>query len=293
MPRSSTPPVKRRFAVAAEPTAAGAPDVSLRIADVGPRTGIRLRYLEQGDPAGPAVILLHGLADSSFSFSRILPGLSSRYRALALDQRGHGHSDRPADGYRPRRMAEDVLALMDALEIERAVLVGHSMGTFVAQQAALVAPARIAGLVLIGSAPSARNEVILEVQRSLIPQSEAVPEEFVREFQLSTMHHPVPDEFLAGVIAESLKVPARVWRAALDGLIEQEHFDGLGERRTPVLLLWGELDAIFSRGDQEALLAALPVASLRVYRETGHAPHWERPDDVLRDLEEFLRTTLG
>lgn len=293
MPRSSTQPVESRFAVAAEPSAPVTSGVSLRISDVRLRTGVRLRYLEQGDPAGPAVILLHGLADSSFSFSRILPGLSGRYRALALDQRGHGDSDQPWDGYHPRRMAEDVLALMDALAIDRAVLVGHSMGTFVAQRTALAAPARIAGLALIGSAPSARNEVIQEVQRSLVPVAEAVPEEFVREFQLSTVHHPVPDEFLARVIAESLKVPARVWRAALAGLIEEERFDGLGQRRTPVLLLWGELDAIFSRGDQEALLAALPVASLRVYRETGHAPHWERPDDVVRDLEQFLWTTLG
>ena len=245
MPRSSAQPVEPSFAVAAEPSAAVTSEVSPRIADVRLRTGVRLRYLEQGDPAGPAVILLHGLADSSFSFSRILPGLSGRYRALAPDQRGHGDSDRPADGYHPRGMAEDVLALMDALAIDRAVLLGHSMGTFVAQQAARAAPARIAGLVLLGSAPSARNEVLQEVQRSLLPLAEVVPEEFVREFQLSTVHHPVPDEFLARVIAESLKVPARVWRAALEGLIEAERFDGLGHRRAPVLHRWGELDAIF------------------------------------------------
>lgn len=170
---------------------------------------------------------------------------------------------------------------------------GTRLGTFVAQQAALAAPDRVAGLVLIGSAPSARNEVTLEVQRSLAPLPETVPEEFVKEFQLSTMHQPTPDEFLAGVVAESLKVPSRVWRAALGGLLEEERFTGLGESRTPVLLLWGELDAMFSRADQEALLAALPAATLRVYHETGHAPHWERPSEVVRDLEGFLRTTLA
>jgi non-heme chloroperoxidase len=58
----------------------------------------------------------------------------------------------------------------------------------------------------------------------------------------------------------------------------------------PALLIWGDRDAIFPRSEQEALVSALPVASLRVYRDTGHAPHWERPGEVVRDLENFLRT---
>lgn len=73
----------------------------------------------------------------------------------------------------------------------------------------------------------------------------------------------------------------------------EKPFTGLIEGRTPVLLLRGELDAMFSRADQEALLAALPAGILREYRETGHAPHWERPREVVRDLERFLRTTLA
>jgi non-heme chloroperoxidase len=286
MPTSSALPTP------AQPTAAPA-EPGPRVADVRLSTGVRLRYLEQGDPAGPVVILLHGLADSSFSFSRILPDLSGQYRVYAPDQRGHGDSDRPVDGYGPRDLAADVLAFMDALGVERAVLVGHSMGTFVAQQAALAAPGRVAGLILIASAPSARNEVLLEVQRSLAALPDTVPREFVKEFQLSTMHQPTPDEFLARVVAESLKAPSRVWRAALGGLLEWEPLTGPIQGKTPVLLLWGELDAIFSRADQEALLAALPAATLREYRETGHAPHWERPREVVRDLERFLRTTLA
>jgi non-heme chloroperoxidase len=73
----------------------------------------------------------------------------------------------------------------------------------------------------------------------------------------------------------------------------EERFTGLGATRIPALLLWGERDGLFSREEQEALVEALSVASLRVYRETGHAPHWERPREVARDIERFLRTTLG
>ena len=81
-----------------------------------------------------------------------------------------------------------------------------------------------------------------------------------------------------------------MWRAALAGLLESGRFTGLGDSWIPVLLLWGERDALVSRAEQDAMVSALQVASLKVYRETGHAPHWERPEDVVRDLERFLRT---
>ncbi|CAN5817458.1 hypothetical protein BH24GEM1_BH24GEM1_26840 [soil metagenome] len=188
-------------------------------------------------------------------------------------------------------MAGDVLAFMDAMGIRRATLVGHSMGSFVAQQAAVAAPERVVGVVLIGSGSTVRNEVTLELQQAMASLPDTVPADVVREFQVSTVHQPVPEEFMDRVVAESRKPPARVWRAALAGLLETERFTGLGEHRVPALLLWGDRDGMFPRSEQEVLVAALPVASLKVYRETGHAPHWERPKEVIRDLESFLRTT--
>jgi non-heme chloroperoxidase len=261
-----------------------------RLADVRLSTGVRLSYAAQGDADGRPAILLHGLSDSWFSYSRVLPEISQRYRLYALDLRGHGDSDRPDDGYAPREMAADVIAFMDAMGIERAALVGHSMGSFVVQQVALAAPERVAGLVLIGSASEARNEVTLELQAALASLPDTVPADFAREFQASTVHLPVPEAFMRRVVSESVKAPARVWRAALAGLVGTGRFGGLAGSGVPALLIWGDRDAIFPRSEQEALVSALPVASLRVYRDTGHAPHWERPGEVVRDLENFLRT---
>ncbi len=285
-----TAPTVWPLAAAAAAAAVLPASPELRFADVRLSTGVRLRYLEQGDPAGRPVILIHGITDSWFSFSRVLPEISKAHRVYALDLRGHGDSDRPANGYTPQHMAADVIAFMDALGIRRAVLVGHSMGSFVAQQAALAAPERMAGLVLIGSATGARNEVTLELQRALASLPDTVPAEFATEFQASTVHQPVPEEFMLRVVAECRKAPARVWRAALAGLLETERFTGLRGGRVPALLIWGDRDGMFSRSEQEALVAALPIASLKVYRETGHAPHWERPREVVRDLERFLGT---
>ncbi len=254
---------------------------------------IRLHYLEQGDRAGRAVIMLHGLADSSFSFSRILPYLSGVHRILVPDLRGHGDSDRPSKGYRMGDMAADVLGFMGALGVERATLVGHSMGTFVARRVALVAPDRVTGLVLIGSATTGDNDVTRDLRSALASLPDEVPAPFALEFQASTTHQPTPGEFMERVVAESLKAPARVWREALAGMMAEERFTGLGATRIPALLIWGERDGLFSRDEQDALIEALSVASLRVYRDTGHAPHWERPREVARDIERFLRTMLG
>lgn len=115
-----------------------------------------LHYAETGNPEGQPVVFLHGWPDSWFSFSRVMPLLPADIRALAVDQRGFGDSDRPPSGYTITEMAGDAIAFLDALGIERATLVGHSFGTFVARQAAIAQPHRVDALVLIGGATAMR-----------------------------------------------------------------------------------------------------------------------------------------
>jgi non-heme chloroperoxidase len=247
---------------------------SLSFSDIRLSNGVRLHYAEQGDPAGDTVLLLHGYGDSWFSWSRVLPGLTPGRRAIALDLRGHGDSDRPAQGYAVRELAEDVVGFMAARHIARAAVVGHSMGSFVAQQVALAAPRRVSRLVLVGSgtAPTRFNGM-LELQRVVNALPDPVPEAFIREFQESTIHRGVPEEFLERVVAESSKLPARPERLRAEGI--------------PTLMLWGDRDGMSSRAEQEALTMLLG-GELKAYDDTGHAPHWERPDELAADLEEFL-----
>src|SRR5688500_17624428 len=87
-------------------------------------TGVELHYVEQGDPAGSPLILLHGGTDSWHSWELILPRISRAYHAYALDQRGHGESGKPDSGYAVADFARDVVAFMDALGIARAAVVG-------------------------------------------------------------------------------------------------------------------------------------------------------------------------
>ncbi|MGH2352885.1 MAG: alpha/beta fold hydrolase [Chloroflexota bacterium] len=260
----------------------------LRFATARLETGPQLRYAEQGDPDGEALVLLHGYSDSWFSFSRFLPLLPRSYHAYALDQRGHGDSERPAGGYAIDDFAADAAAFLDDVGVDRATIVGHSMGSFVARRVAETWPERVRRLVLIDSAFTPVNEVMLELGEVTRTLADPVPPDIAREFQASTVHVPVPEAFFERVVAECLKAPARVWRSAFEGLLAFDDAGELGQIAAPTLLLWGDRDALFSRAEQERLAAAIPDARPMVYPETGHCPHWERPERVARDLHAFI-----
>jgi non-heme chloroperoxidase len=260
----------------------------VRLREVTLPSGVRLQYAETGRADGEPVILLHGYTDSWYSFSRVLPLLAPRYRGIALSQRGHGDSDRPGS-YTGDDYAADVDAFMEALGIERATVVGHSMGSFVAQTVAIRYPERVNKLVLIGSGTVAGNEVIVGLNDFVQTLTDPVDSTFIYEFQASTIFHPVPQPFLDAVVAESRKLPADVWKGALAGLIGTANAPRLGEIQAPTLVVWGDQDGIFPRADQDALVAAIPNATLSVYPQTGHALHWERPREFTRELEKFIR----
>jgi non-heme chloroperoxidase len=255
-------------------------------------SGLRIHYAANGPDDGYPIIMLHGYSDSWFSFSRVLPALGKRYRVYALDLRGHGDSDRPATGYHMRDLATDVVAFMDAKRIHRAAIVGHSMGSFVAQQVASAAPQRVSHMVLIGSAlkPTAFGD-FGELIKAVKTLPEPVPAEFARDFQLSTIHDNVPEAFVNKAVLESLKLPARVWREVMKGMVEMEPLVALGRARIPTLVMRGDRDMYATAALQPPLVAMIKTARLTTYRNTGHALHWERPHEFARDLSAFLDET--
>ncbi len=121
-------------------------------------TGLTLCYADQGDPAGPVLVLLPGPTDSWRSYEAVLERLPPSIRTIAVSQRGHGESDKPVTGYRAEDFADDVVPLLDALRAERAVLVAHSGSCLVARRVAVDQPGRVAGLVLEASPTTLRGD---------------------------------------------------------------------------------------------------------------------------------------
>ena len=264
-------------------TEATAPAISLDVVRVS--NGVALHYASQGPRTGPAVLMIHGFSDSWFSFSRILPLLPPELRVIAPDMRGHGDSERPPAGYRIADMADDVVRLMDALNVPKAVLIGHSMGSFVVRKAFELAPERVSRLVLIGGALKANNDGMRELQRMINRLTDPVDAEFVREFQMSTIAVPVPEPFLEAVIANSRRMPARIWKAVIQGLIEFEP----AALRPPVrtLVLGGREDAVFSRTEQMVLARQFPRGELHLVDGIGHTLQWEQPAMFVSALTRF------
>jgi len=259
----------------------------MRFADIRIATGPRLHYAEQGNAGGEAIVFLHGWPDSWFSFSRVAEKLPERYRTLLIDQRGYGDSERPDGGYDIGSMAADVAAFLDALSIDRATIVGHSFGSFVARRVALDHPTRVDRLALIGTGWLGSNDVLREVHASLHDLPDPVSREFARDFQASTAFAPLPEAFFEQIVSESLKLPSRLWAELLGSVIKYDDRNELAGLAVPTLLLWGDRDALFPREDQERLAATIPRVRLRIYPEIGHCPNWECPDEVAADLIAF------
>ncbi len=255
------------------------------------RGRVKLSYVEQGDPTGVPVILLHGFTDSWRSYEMILPLLPRSYRIFALSQRGHSDSGRPETGYHPKHFADDVAAFMKAKGLQSAIIVGHSMGSYVAQRFAIDYPERTRGLVLVGTFLTCRgNPNVQQLWDTVVSKlADPVDVNFIREFQKGTFTKAVSDTFFEAAVRESAKVPARVWRGVIAELMQADFSGELGKIKAPTLIIWGDQDAFFfSRSEQERLAASISGARLMIYQGVGHAPHWEDPTRFAHDLTAFF-----
>lgn len=255
-------------------------------------SGITLQFAETGPRTGTPVLFLHGLTDSLHSWDTVMPLLSGEVRALALSQRGHGRSDKPAGGYHTADFARDAAAFIREMDAGPAWVVGHSMGATNAMRLALDAPELVRGVVLVNAFARFRgNEAAESLHREVVvPLADPIDPQVARDFQLSTMATPVDPAFVDRMVAQSLMVPARIWRAALEGLLEDDVGD-LRAIRAPVQLHWGDQDIFAGRDDQVDLLARLRGADLVVYPGAGHALHWEQPARFAERLMAFIRAT--
>ena len=252
--------------------------------------GLELEFAEQGERADNTLLLLHGSTDSWRSYEALLPLLPAHWHVIVPSQRGHGRSDAPEGDYGTRSFAADAAALAQQLGLPPLVVVGHSMGAANAFRLAIDQPQRVRALVAIAAfAHFADKPDLLAFHREhIVPLTDPVPYELAREFQQSTVAGEVSPAWMHAMVAESLQLPAHVWRAMFAGLLQDDFSAELQRVRVPTLLAWGDRDAYVPRADQEWLLQALPDARSRAYPGVGHALHWEQPQALARELIAFV-----
>jgi pimeloyl-ACP methyl ester carboxylesterase len=254
--------------------------------------GLRLNYVELGDPKGEPLLLLHGYTDSSRSWSLTASHLSE-YRLLIPDQRGHGGSDAPICCYSSAQFADDARLFLDALGIERAAVAGHSLGSMVAISLAADHPERVSRIILIGSTalvPVKRGDWLYDnataLRAPLDPSSQ-----FLREWHPSNQPTPVNPVFAEAVEEEYLEIPLHVWRGVMRELADVPVGRHAQDVKAPVLVLSGGKDPLFPANHHASLLKAFPHAEAQIFPELGHNPNWERPDDVASAMKRFLEST--
>lgn len=251
-------------------------------------SGLTLSCADRGDASGPAVLMLPGPTDSWRSYKPVLDLLPDGIRAIAVSQRGHGESGKPESGYRVEDFAADVVALLDALNVERAVVVGHSGSCLVARRVALDHPSRVAGLILEASPTTLRdNAQLLRFVESVSELEDPISPDFARSFVVDTSSENVAPELVDLLVEDVLAVPAHVWKETFAGLLAYDDQAELPLIDAPTLLVWGDADTVVSREMQDELARSIPDASLRVYPGVSHTPRWEDPARFSTELVVF------
>jgi len=279
-----------------EPTGGWLRDAGLepRFAILG---GLRVRYVRAG--AGPPVVLIHGLASSIFTWRDVLPVLVSRHDVVALDLPGFGGSDQPPD-LEARLYPGLVVSLMDRLGLDRASLVGNSLGGAVAVQVAVTAPDRVDRLALMDAAgfnlkPADRPWLLRAAgsrPAGVVLGRLPVPRRLVRLALRQVFHDDslVTDERVNEYLTPLLR-PGAI--DSLHSLLASRTDAGgfvatVPRVRARTLVLWGREDGWIPVEHAELFAAAIPDSQVVVLESCGHMPQEERPEQVAKLLLEFL-----
>jgi pimeloyl-ACP methyl ester carboxylesterase len=268
--------------------------------------GVRLHYLERGE--GPTIVLIHGngVTASDYELSGLIGRLSQQHRVIAFDRPGFGYSARPRRrSWTAKDQAKLLLAALDAVGVDAAIIVAHSWGTLVALQTALERPERVHALVLMSGYywPTPRLDVPLlsgpavpgfgDLLRFTIspPLGWAMTPMVMKQ-----MFSPskVPLHFRTGFETSIMLRPWQIRAAAADtAMMPFEASQSAARHRevqAPVLVITGDGDKIVSFKHQSRRLAReLPEGQILVVQGAGHMVHHTAPDEVGSAIEEFIQ----
>jgi len=267
-------------------------------------TGIKMAYVEMGDPDGPVVILQHGMTDNSRSWSFAAPYFAEAgYHVYLPDLRGMGKSDAPDGYYTPITYATDLEAFFDAMNIEKATLVGHSLGSYTVQCFSIMFPERCEKIVLVSSLPikNYQNERLIKAYQTYIePLAEDghPTDEFMDLWYATTLHEEKFadefDTFLANMKKEAQVLSKKAWKNIIMGLASIEMTDVYSQidHSIPVLVLHGNDDNMALTQYQEELLQIFNVDenSYVNYEGIGHNIQFEIPERCATDILTWLET---
>ncbi len=262
--------------------------------------GMTVGYIELGDPKKPPLVSLHGYTNSSLAYLPLGRLLARNSHVYLLDMRGHGISDKPECCYARIDFAYDIKLFLDHFGLDRADVVGHSLGSFVAYTFAAYWPQRTRNLVLIASPAASGREKIKPRKPRPASALGAAADEAIRNlkdpidpdspFMIEWWNVPSLDQDTQRMIRrESARIPANVWRAIQDQGASSDNLAATLDRiKAPTLLVFGGKDSLVGPGRRATLIALLPQAKVALFPQLGHSLPEENPPLVAASIHDFL-----
>jgi len=247
--------------------------------------------------AGEPLLLIAGLGFGAWSWYRQIPEFSRRFTTIAFDHRGVGQSDQPEVEYTIKMLAEDAAGLLRALTIERAHVLGHSMGGYIAQELALSHPELVASLVLVSTSFGGKNAVLMSAETAAQMQSELETED--PEVALRNgLSLRFSDRFIAecpDIINQFIRLrranlPARsAWLRQFAACLSFETESRLASLRASTLILTGDEDPVVPTENSRLLAERISGSQLRVFPGARHLVFIEHTEEFNQTVTEFLK----
>jgi len=267
------------------------------MASIQAASGQRIFYDDQG--SGPALLLIAGRIVSRRGWELQLPTFAQRYRTLTIDNRDAGESDPASTDYRISDLAADCIALLDALGIDRAHVLGHSMGSGIAARLVVDHPERVARLILASGAlfgPPAPGS-----PPPSFPRADWI-EDPVERRRLRAVFSAAPGYFEAHPERHALVTEQergnRITYAGVErqmrAMVDHPMRAQLAAITAPTLVIHGDQDGLIALERGRELAASIPGSRLLILPGVGHSPHIERTAEFDRAVLDFLAgQTIG
>ena len=257
------------------------------------RKGCPLHYWEDGEKDQPLVVFIHGACVDHHSFDLILPAIAARYHVITLDNRGHGLSQPMGELYTTPLAVDDVLALLDAVGSEKAVFVGHSNGTYIAQELAFRCPQRVLGLALLDG--TCITWVRPAFEKWLVDTSpvwfKLWPFENLKKTSANMMANK--QEGKDYIYRAYSQLSRANFITLWSGIVRCLHAEPDYVIQAPLLLMHGDND---TAGDIKKICplwaARTPGCQYVVIPDAGHMATFDNPEFINQKLLEFLEKTV-
>jgi pimeloyl-ACP methyl ester carboxylesterase len=251
---------------------------------------VRIAHSEHG--SGEPLLLIHGLGYARWGWGPFLAPLAARFRVVTFDNRGIGESDVPPGPYSARMMAEDAVSVLDAAGIERAHVLGTSLGGMVAQALAVEHPERVDRLVLACTTPGGERAFPFPegTVRLLAEAQQMEPLVALRRFVENALAPGAPEVLVDEIYGFRVAGPPDPagWQAQAAAAAAFDGFDRLGEIAAPTLVLHGTDDQVVDPRNARLLCERIAGARVELIEGAGHLFFWERPETTAQLVGEFL-----